>query len=102
MLTCREVTRRIGTDEVAGSSIWGRLSIRIHLIPCKNCRRFAQQMRVLGAFARRSWGGEPEDPAAIGHLEERILGRLPSRTSSPTGSGAADMPPGSKDPDRAP
>ena len=94
MLTCREMARRIASDEVAGASIGRRLGVRMHLLMCTNCRRFAQQMRSLGAVARRSWGGEPEDPAAIGRLEEKILRKFPGARSGSIGAGDDNAPPG--------
>ncbi len=87
MLTCREMARRIASDEVAGASIGRRLAVRMHLLMCTNCRRFARQMRSLGAVARRAWGGEPEDPSAMGRLAEKILREFPGARSGSIGAG---------------
>ncbi len=79
MLTCRELARRVASDEVVEASLGGRLAVRMHLLLCGNCRRFVRQMRALGAAACKSWGGQPEDPAALESLEEKILEGLPRK-----------------------
>ncbi|MCI0657219.1 MAG: anti-sigma factor [Acidobacteria bacterium] len=72
MLTCREVTRLLASDEYLDAS-WGRrLAIRLHLAMCRHCRRYASQMRAIRAAASALWNSWVQDPARLDRLERRI------------------------------
>lgn len=75
MLSCKEVTRAVASEDVAKASWWRRVQVQLHLYMCQHCRRYAAQLRVIGKVARNLWGTRPvdEDPEALRHLEETIL-----------------------------
>lgn len=75
MLSCKEVTRTMASEEVAEASWWRRFQVRLHLLMCQHCQRYAAQLRVIGKVARDLWRTRPveEDPEALKHLEEIIL-----------------------------
>lgn len=75
MLSCKDVTRTIAGEEVVEASWWRWFQVRLHLLMCQHCRRYAAQLRVIGKVARNLWGTRPgdEDPEALKHLEETIL-----------------------------
>ncbi len=73
MLSCKEVMRRIATDEFAEAGWLQRLGLRFHLLMCRHCRCYQKQLRALGAGARDRWGSFPEDPATLERLEQKIL-----------------------------
>ncbi len=75
MLNCRELTRMIASDELVEARWSLRLGGWLHLLMCRDCRRYATQIRTLAAGARRSWGPETEDSAGLDQLERRILER---------------------------
>ena len=81
-----------------GEAPWTtRLSVRLHLMMCRHCRRYAAQLREIGAVARKILGryaaqlsaiaaaarrilgphGEPEDPETLQRLEKAILEKKP-------------------------
>jgi predicted anti-sigma-YlaC factor YlaD len=81
MLSCKEVSHDLLADEHKSAGIGRRIAIRVHLLMCDNCRRFAAQlqrmnetMRELRADGDRASG---DDEAA-----QRILERVrKARTS---------------------
>ncbi len=72
MLTCREVTRAIATDELSEAGIGRRLAVRLHLFMCRDCRRYAAQIRAIGEAARGLFG-QTTDSVGLEDLKARIL-----------------------------
>ncbi len=75
MVSCKEVTRKIASDEFAEAGWKERLAIRLHLLGCRYCRRYAAQLRAIGAAARNLLGSRTQDPSALERLERQILER---------------------------
>ena len=98
MLSCRELTRMVASDELVEAGWSQRLRGRGHLLMCRHCRRYAAQLRAHGAWARRSWGAEAEDAERLEKLQSTILQRLPEGSAAST---SADPGPdaASQDPD---
>lgn len=74
MLSCREVTRKIATEELAEAGWRERMAVWMHLLICRFCRRYARQIRALGRFARQAWTPGMDDPARLERLRRNILG----------------------------
>ena len=53
MATCREASALVSRRMDTRLSIAELLRVRLHLLLCKSCERFAQQVRVLRAASRR-------------------------------------------------
>ena len=88
MLACKEVTRIVAAQELDEAGWKRRLAVRLHLLMCRHCRRYAAQLRAIGKAARSIWGIRPEDQdsEAVERLERVILepvrsGRIPSNDS---------------------
>lgn len=73
MLTCKEVTRLVASDELAGAGWSRRLAVRLHYMMCSHCRRYAAQIRRLGEWARGARFGEATGGNRIAELRRRIL-----------------------------
>lgn len=72
MLTCREVTRLVASDEYLELR-WGRrLAVRLHLVMCRYCRRYAKQLRAIRAAAGSLWKRWSNDQSTLQRLERRI------------------------------
>jgi hypothetical protein len=72
MISCKGVAKLLSSDELSGQPWWKRAEVRLHLLMCKYCSRFAQQIEQLRLAARRA-----PDPADVdSDLEERIIRRL--------------------------
>ena len=75
MVSCKELTRKIASDEFADAGWKERLAIRLHLLGCQHCRGYAAQLRAIGAAARNLLGSRSQDPSALERLERQILER---------------------------
>lgn len=83
MITCKEVSRAFASDELASMSWRQRLSVRLHLLMCRHCRRYARQVRAIGEAARRLFGGQSLEREVHERLRKSILDRaLKSEDSS--------------------
>ncbi len=75
MMTCKKVANLVASDEFK-EAWWGRRTgLRLHLLMCRDCRRYARQLRALGAYARNRWGPQAEDSDALQRIERKILER---------------------------
>jgi hypothetical protein len=72
MISCKGVAKLLSSDELSGQPWWKRAEVRLHLLMCKYCSRFAQQISQLRLAARRV----PDPAGADPELENRIVSRL--------------------------
>ena len=73
MMNCEELTRIMASDELATAS-WGRrMGARLHLLMCRHCRRYVEQIQALGDSARSAWKAEEEDDSTLDRLKQSIL-----------------------------
>ena len=75
MLSCKEVTRAVASEDVAEASWWRRVQVQLHLYMCQHCRRYAAQLRVIGKVASNLWGTRSvdEESEVTKRLAEAIL-----------------------------
>lgn len=75
MIGCKEVATLISTDALPALGFWWRLSVRLHLMMCRHCRRFARQVALLGRMAREiGHGYDAEVSPEFVHRVTRKLG----------------------------
>jgi predicted anti-sigma-YlaC factor YlaD len=74
MLRCNEIAEIVGSGELEHASWRRRVAVRLHLMMCRHCRRYARQIAALGELTRKLVG---EEPASHGELERRILESIP-------------------------
>ena len=73
MLTCKQLVENSSDYLDARLSLRGRLSVRLHLAMCTNCRRFLRQMKL----TRRVLILMPEAPIAeLDHLAKRLAEQI--------------------------
>jgi hypothetical protein len=84
MIPCEEVARVAASKELASSPLRRRLAVRIHLLMCRHCRRYVQQLGVIDAAARQRWGAGTDEPIARERLEEAIRFDSGSAPAAPT------------------
>ncbi|HFQ91671.1 MAG TPA: zf-HC2 domain-containing protein [Chromatiales bacterium] len=53
MLSCKEVSKLISLSQDRSLSPWERVSVRLHLLACKLCRRYRKQLIFLTRAGRR-------------------------------------------------
>ena len=76
MLDCKDLTRLIASDELASAGWAKRVQARVHLMMCRDCRAFADQIRAIGEGARRLFRARPEtERATLERLRDSILKR---------------------------
>jgi hypothetical protein len=75
MPNCKEVARLIASEELADLGWSQRALVRIHLLRCRDCRRYAAELRAIGAAALDRWDTRPADKQALEKLESSILKR---------------------------
>ena len=73
VLSCKEVSRIVASDELVTASVVKRLRVRLHLLICRDCRRYAEQLRILGTAAREKVRSLAGDMETITRLENSIL-----------------------------
>ena len=76
MPSCREVTRAVATDELEGAPLLRRFAVRLHLLVCGHCRRYARHIRAIGLAAREVLARPSGDRESLGRLRRVILARL--------------------------
>ena len=74
MLRCNEVASIVGSGELEHAGWRRRLAVRLHLMMCRHCRRYARQLAALGELTRKLVG---EEPTSRDELERRILQSIP-------------------------
>ena len=75
MLSCKEVGRTISSDGLELAHWRQKLSVQMHLLMCRHCRRYARQLRAIGASAAALYRAEV-DEGSLRQLEESIVDRL--------------------------
>ena len=73
MLSCRDVSHTIACDELEESTLGRRLKIRLHLLMCRHCWRYAAQIRAIGRAARELFGAAPEEQVVVDRLRAALL-----------------------------
>lgn len=77
MLNCRQVTRLVSQSMDARLAWHQRVAVRLHLLYCVWCRRYAAQMQILRKAAK---GRPPEEPnAAFPGLSEEAKEQMRKR-----------------------
>ena len=75
MRTCRDVSHDLAADALRIAGLRHRIAIRMHLLMCDNCSRFAQQLEQMGVVLRQL--SEADDPRLSDvSATQRILTRL--------------------------
>lgn len=74
MYSCSEIVKWIASDEPQNEDFIRRLHIRMHVLLCRHCSRYARQLRALGKFV---YGRAHDRPIAeIEGIKERIMSEL--------------------------
>ncbi len=78
MISCRDVTKLITSDQVLYENWLKRLEVKVHLLMCRHCSRVVRQVESLRKSARELWEvSDQPDPGNGGdELESRVLHKL--------------------------
>lgn len=72
MLTCRDVARRVASATHEGGAPMSGMMLHLHLLLCRDCRRYARELRSLGDVLRRGHAADG-DAEQLRKLEQRII-----------------------------
>jgi hypothetical protein len=76
MPQCREVARAIAADQLVDAPFRRRAAVRLHLLLCSHCRRYAGQIRAIGVAARDVFSRPAGQQARLARLRRVLLARL--------------------------
>ncbi len=68
MLNCRDVARSLASGGRKRS-----LAIRLHLLWCRHCRRYASQLDLMGRASKKAMQHGPEDLELKKRLQKALL-----------------------------
>jgi predicted anti-sigma-YlaC factor YlaD len=70
MPSCKEVTAVVASDDLLRRPWRERLAIRLHLLMCRHCRRYVEQLAAIASAVRALYR---EKPSSTDSLEKSIL-----------------------------
>lgn len=76
MMTCKEVSTLVSTEQVDEAPLARRIGVWLHLMMCRHCRRFRRQLVRIGRIARLIADDFEREPTS--GFEGRIVDRLGS------------------------
>lgn len=79
MFRCKDVAERASLLIDGELGTWQRFNMKLHLVMCRGCRAFVEQMRITRDLTRRA--NEPEGQ----HIGPQIEAALARRRSRPHG-----------------
>ena len=74
MQNCRDVAYLLASDGVEEVDWPRRLRTRLHLLYCKHCRRYANELAMIGRAGREALSADSLDPKMLRRLERSIMG----------------------------
>lgn len=71
------MTRVFASDELEDAGFLRRMTVRLHLLRCRHCREYVEQLRAIGSAVKRFFLDDEEEPHDVHRLEDEILGHVP-------------------------
>ena len=84
MLNCKEVSHILASEEPVSSRWRQRLSVKLHLLMCRHCRRYSRQIQAVGDAARQIFSDSTEDQTSRERLRNSILDQIPRSEKNPS------------------
>ncbi len=76
MMKCKEVSHLIASSEAEDLGFMKRFELRLHLMMCKHCQNYADQIKALGRGARRMVGAQEPSSEDLQKLEDEICDKI--------------------------
>ena len=73
MLNCKKVARSLASGQQADAGRRQSLAIRLHLLWCRHCRRYASQLALLGRASKKAMQHGPEELELKKRLQKALL-----------------------------
>lgn len=81
MLKCKEISSLISSDNLGEAGFMKRMEVRIHLMMCKHCARYFDQIKSVGQGAKELACKHEADPQQIQRMEEIIMDEVRDQDS---------------------
>lgn len=69
MPRCKDVVQLVASDELARQRWYKRLGVAMHLMMCRHCRAYAEQIRAMGRSVRELYANSGADARVDEMLE---------------------------------
>lgn len=79
-MTCKEVSTLMAQNGLASASLGRRLTVRLHLAMCRQCRAFRRQLEAISQAARSRAERQEPGPEFEARLIQRLRDGGPPRT----------------------
>jgi hypothetical protein len=76
MPSCCDVSRAVASGALEDAPARRRLAVRLHLLMCRHCRRYARQLRAIALVARDLFRRPSGEDESLERLRQALLGRL--------------------------
>ena len=73
MLKCKEVSSLVSSDDLVGAGFMKRMEVRMHLLMCKHCARYFDQIKSVGQGAKNLAQNQEANSEQIERMEHHIL-----------------------------
>lgn len=81
MQRCDEVTRAVAREELRDASWRRRVSVRIHLLMCRACRRYTRELAVIAEATRQAAEEHGLGAGRVDSMVRRVMQEHPEDTS---------------------
>lgn len=72
---CKETSHLVASGEIEQEGVWLRFLVRLHLMMCNHCSRYAKELKTIANLFRQKTK-QQISPEQSEHLTQRILQRL--------------------------
>ncbi len=76
MMKCKEISHLIASGSAEDLGFMKRLELRLHLMMCRHCQGYADQIKALGDGARRMIGAREPSSEELQKLENEICEKI--------------------------
>jgi len=81
MLKCKQVSTLISSGYIDNAGFMKKMEMRMHLLMCKHCARYFDQMKSVGKGARDLAHNQEADAEQIERMEKTILDEVRDNSS---------------------
>ena len=73
MLKCKQVSTLVSSGDIDNAGFMKKVEVRMHLLMCKHCARYFEQMKSVGKGAKDLAHDQEAEPEQIERMEKNII-----------------------------
>jgi hypothetical protein len=81
MLKCKEISALVSTDDLDNAGFMKKVEVRMHLLMCKHCARYFDQIKSVGKGAKDLALNQEAHMEQIERMEKHILEEVRDNSS---------------------